>query len=234
MNVDIEREKEGGILRVDGDGAMMEVKQSTSFGPMITNAARSFAKRDESGIQELREAGWGRIPFMQELVMAMREMPNESPGMIETMQDKIAELLNLFGIPNTGIQLPLASLLTIFEKTEATISRDKLIARLGLAQDGQHEDLRPNYDESTEAVLLRSARYFVKSGHRIAMMYQAGISGREIQLPSWVSDWTDTELQKSRVLSLGSQTGLCYAAASETEPEIRLADVEDELIVSGS
>jgi Heterokaryon incompatibility protein (HET) len=214
--------------------AMLRMKQASHMGPLIAKTVRDFSERELSGLQELHEERWSHIPFIKHLVMIFRILPNMTQGMTELLENLIDGCSGVFGEPQTRIKFPLLNLLPSFERTEATDPRDKLFALLGLAEDGDDKALRPNYDESTESILLRYARAFVKNGHGMQMLYQAGIAGRDTQIPSWVPDWTQADLSQSRMLFVRAMTGLSYAAASDASTQIRLTKVQEELIVSGS
>jgi hypothetical protein len=105
---------------------------------------------------------------------------------------------------------------------------------LGLAADGDDSSLRPNYDEPVGSVLLRYAKHFVKTGDGMKLLYQtAGMSNKEIPIPSWVPDWTQSHRLDTISITMTARTGLVYKAAADTSPRIRLADDEDEIVVSG-
>jgi hypothetical protein len=234
FELDAQEDKNEGFSGSISMRLMLDTKYSSRMGPMIANAVRSFSERDQSGLQELREGSWSRIPFVQDLVMMVREQPDTVHGMTDILEKTIEGALGMFGQSQAGIKLPLLGLLHMFEYTETTVPRDKLFALLGLAKDGDSEALRPDYHESTESVLLRYATYFVQSGQGIAALYGAGIVGRDIQLPSWVPNWTQKELSKSRSLSVSGHIGLSYASASDAPAQIRLGKIPEELIISSS
>lgn len=234
FELDHQEDKNEGFAGSISMRLMLDTKSSSRMGPMLANAVRSFSERDESGLRELREGSWSRIPFVQEFVMMLREEPERIHEITDVLEKTIEGALSMFGQSQAGIKLPLLGLFHMFEYTETTVPRDKLFALLGLAKDGDSEALRPDYHESTESVLLRYATYFVQSGQGVAALYGAGIAGRDVQLPSWVPNWTQRKLSKSRSLAVSGHIGLSYAAASDAPAQIRVGKIPEELIVSAS
>jgi hypothetical protein len=209
---------------------MMETKHVSKLGPSIANVIRSFSERD-TGLEELHIGSWSRIPGVREMVMMLRQMPAEATGPITQM---IGQLIESFTSESAGFRLPLCHLLMMFCKSEATNPRDRLFAFLGLAKDGDDSSLRPNYDESVELVFLRYAKHFVRNGDGMKLLYEAaGVSNREISIPSWAPDWTKTDALEKRLINLTTVTGSLYKAAADTAPRIRLADDEREIVISG-
>ncbi|KAH8821389.1 heterokaryon incompatibility protein-domain-containing protein [Xylogone sp. PMI_703] len=212
---------------------MLEIKNASSMSRLFANTIRSFTERDESSLQELREGSWSRIPYVQDLVMMLRELPQDVQFTTDAIEGVLESMLGAFGI-QAGIQLPLMQLLPMFEYAEATEPRDRLFSLLGMAQDGDDKQYYPDYDESTESVLVRFSKAFVNNGFGIDMLYKAGLSGKDMELPSWVPDWTKNELTKNKPLSIGAQTGLSYAAASDIPTQIRVSSShEAELVITG-
>lgn len=229
-NWDIEKEKAEAFAGALSLRVMLEMKHSSTIGPLVANTVRSFSERDETGLEELRIGAWSKFPGIKELVMQLCEVPEATRPITQIM----GQLIESLTPGTTQIRFPLCDLLALFMKSEASNPRDRLFAFLGLAADGDESSLRPDYDESVESVFLRYAKYFVTKGHGIKLLYQAaGISAREIQVPSWVPDWTQSELFNKSTINQIAFTGLFYKAAADTSPQIRVADNEGEIIISG-
>ena len=211
-------------------GLMMQIKYGSKLGPSIANTVRSFSERDATALEELRVGSWGKFPGVKELVMVLRENP-EATGPITQMLGQLIEVLT----PETAEnRLALFELLELFHKSEASNPRDRLFAFLGLAADGDDSSLRPNYDESVESVFLRYAKHFVRNGYGMKLLYQApGVSNREIPIPSWVPDWTQSKVFEKNPIAMIALTGFVYKAAAGTSPKIQLADDEGEIVISG-
>lgn len=224
---DIQEEKDQALSGSFSLRFMIEIKHSTKLGSLYANAVRSFSERDETALEELNIGSWGKRPGVKELVMQLREIP-EATGPVTQMLGQLIETLT----PEVEkIRLPLCHLLIMFGKSEATHPRDRLFAFLGLAADGDALSLRPNYDEPIESVFLRYARYFIETGDGIRLLYQSsGILNKEISIPSWVPDWTQSE---KRPLNQIAIHGLFYKAAANTSPQIRCANDEKEIVISG-
>ncbi|RFU34714.1 hypothetical protein B7463_g1603, partial [Scytalidium lignicola] len=212
---------------------MLEIKNASSMSRLFANTVRSFSERDESALREFREGSWSRIPYVQDLVMALRQMPQETQVTTDVLEEVIEGLMGIFGVQQLGVKLPLIRLLPMFEYADATEPRDRLFSLLGIAEDGSNKSYYPDYDESIESVLVRFSKTFVENGHGIETLYKAGISDRDIELPSWVPDWTKTELSKTKILAVSALTGLSYAAAADVPAQIRLSSIEGELVIAG-
>ena len=214
---------------------MTDQKSNSRRNSTLINLSRGNTERDGGGAQPLRERWATRKPDQKDLFTSLRAMPgNLKPlvpgilgGILEGAMDAVEENLQ----PD---KLPLISVLTMYDDAEATDPRDKLFAFLGVSRDGKKEEFRPNYDESVESTLVRYAKGFVKVGDGVPMLYRAGRSWQEKELPSWVPDWTRVGSLKSQRLAFGAAVGNCYAAADSREPMIRFEGAKNELVVLGS
>ncbi|KAF4430289.1 putative Heterokaryon incompatibility protein, partial [Fusarium austroafricanum] len=90
-----------------------------------------------------------------------------------------------------GKGLPLLWLFESFQHTQSTKRRDKLFGFLGLANDSDAIELRPNYDDTLETIVLRYASVFVKRRSTLELLYRAGGPSSN-RFPSWIPDWTTT------------------------------------------
>jgi hypothetical protein len=93
-----------------------------------------------------------------------------------------------------GTRWMLLYLLEKFGYAESTLSRDRLFALLGFAEDGDNPVFQPDYTMPFEAVIRKFAWAFIDQGRVMEMLYHAGLkpddqtSGR--RFPSWIPDWT--------------------------------------------
>jgi hypothetical protein len=165
--------------------------------------------------------------------MLLRQQPDMVHGITDHLEKTLEGSLNLTGTSQDGVKLPLMKLFLTFEYSEVSVARDRLFAMLGLASDGADKDLRPNYDESTEEVLLRYAKTFIKNGQGLDVLYGAGMVGRDAQIPSWVPDWTQLARNKSKPLAFCAHTGETYKAAADIPSAFRFSNNICELITSG-
>jgi hypothetical protein len=124
----------------------------------------------------------------------------------------------------------LSMLLEHFRYTESTLSRDRLFAMLGLANDGNEVDFEPDYSSTLEEIVLRFARVFVRQGRGMQLLYRAGLHGDVDRFPSWIPDWMT---QRPASLADVSEGGITFAASGPQEPVIKCSPDSDELSVEG-
>ncbi|KAM0330173.1 hypothetical protein ACHAQA_004346 [Verticillium albo-atrum] len=90
----------------------------------------------------------------------------------------------------------LLELLTQCWTFKATDARDRVFALVGIATDGTHPLVAPDYNKTAEQVFLDTARYlFAQQDSLGELLCCAGVGWpREISsLPSWVPDWTTVD-----------------------------------------
>jgi hypothetical protein len=209
---------------------MMETKYSLKTNSMTANVIRSFSERDASALEEFTVSRWSKVPGLKELVMILRENP-EATGPITQMYEQLVEANH----PDSfNFRHSMCDLLMLFSKSEALDARDRLFAFLGLATDGGDISLRPDYEEPVGSVFLRYAKHFVRHGDGMKLLYQAsGVSNREISIPSWVPNWTQPAFFDHNPINMVARYNLSYKAAANTSLQIRLADEEGEIVISG-
>jgi hypothetical protein len=124
----------------------------------------------------------------------------------------------------------LIMLLEHFRNTESTLGRDRLIAMLGLACDGDEPEFEPDYASSFEHVLLNFARGFVRQGRGIQLLSRAGLCQNSDRFPSWIPNWT---IPRASSLHDMVQSGYEFLASGPQEPVIAAAVDSDALLVRG-
>ena len=87
----------------------------------------------------------------------------------------------------------LIDVLDLCRGAQATDKRDKVFAFLNLASDGIVTDLKPDNGEDARETFIRYAKYFVKSGDGMMLLYNTNYlretaHSSTLQLPSWVID----------------------------------------------
>lgn len=129
-----------------------------------------------------------------------------------------------------GEREDLFSLLDAFRDAEATLTRDKYFALVGLsnAADDLHEDpdLRPDYQEAFANVSIRYTRYFLKSrGMKEAIRILSLAQPRypDLALPSWVPAW-DKSLESTTLTGLHPHPirDQLYRTAASSPPYIKI------------
>ncbi|KAH8586696.1 heterokaryon incompatibility protein-domain-containing protein [Bisporella sp. PMI_857] len=128
----------------------------------------------------------------------------------------------------------LLELLSCCVRSDSTRARDHLFAVLGLANDAEDEQFRPDYTVPFEEVVRRYGKAFVRNGKCMELLYQCRLGSQSWRFPSWIPDWTTkyVVLNADAVrASLGSSK--LYCAAGDSQCQARIDDIEDALIVKG-
>ncbi len=111
---------------------------------------------------------------------------------------------------------PLLALLITFRYVQTTDPRDKIYAFRGMAIDGTTSPL-PDYGQSVAEVYHEYAKHFVIKGHGLELIREAGLSKTDLEIPSWVVDW-----------SYNSHSLACnYSRGSRYPPHVSLPDKPD-------
>ncbi|KAI9786881.1 MAG: hypothetical protein M1839_005112 [Geoglossum umbratile] len=91
-------------------------------------------------------------------------------------------------------QSPRPSLLDLARRSKhqkATDPRDNIYALLGLCNEYSTPGLQPDYTEPAANTFRRFATYFVNTGGGARLLIEAAhSSGSDLELPSWVPDWS--------------------------------------------
>lgn len=109
---------------------------------------------------------------------------------------------------------------------EASDSRDKFYALLGLAAEAEDLALYVSYSEPTTCVYQRFARWLVEKDEVMDVLYRSGGPRMLLDLLSWILDWgcrgmTPLVLRDWR----GSdETDPVYSAWTSSKPEARYHD----------
>jgi hypothetical protein len=116
---------------------------------------------------------------------------------------------------------PIQDNLIRFHHFDATDSRDKIFALLGLAADADDVMLNPNYKASVDVVYANVARYLLLRNDSIVILHKAGIGNQRIynNLPSWVPEWhTHPQDEPTSLGTIYKQ--FQFKAAGDTVPNI--------------
>jgi hypothetical protein len=81
-------------------------------------------------------------------------------------------------------------LLEMFRCARSTLQRDRLFCLLGLSTDGNDEAFAPDYTAPFEAIVRRFASGFVRKGHILDLIHNAGMGSEPARFPSWIPNWT--------------------------------------------
>lgn len=93
--------------------------------------------------------------------------------------------------------LNLYAVLAFAQFMEAKDPRDKIFALLPLVQDSTElETFRPDYHVSAESLFIQVAKNAIERDKSLDILAFCGGS-RTLELPSWVPDWTSTDIPKA-------------------------------------
>ncbi|KAH7407062.1 hypothetical protein DE146DRAFT_778741 [Phaeosphaeria sp. MPI-PUGE-AT-0046c] len=116
----------------------------------------------------------------------------------------------------------LLALRDTFHYIESTLKRDHLFSLLGLALDANQQEFVPAYGYTDFASMAcRYGQGFVRQGHGIRILRQAGLAGRSVseqsRFPSWLPDFT--RRSRNRLLNLHDR-GMVYDASKGVDEDI--------------
>jgi hypothetical protein len=128
----------------------------------------------------------------------------------------------------------LLDLLEICRTSSASDPRDCVFSLLGLATEKDEPDLAPDYGEPVEETYLRFARYSVKTGNGVQLLYNAFLETECMQIPSWVPNWSNAGFPTDRVAPDRTSGGISHFAASgDSRASINAIPGTKELVVKG-
>lgn len=89
-----------------------------------------------------------------------------------------------------GEEFDLFTLMRLSRPSLATNPLDKVYALLGIAEECDRDEIKPDYNIPVRDLYCRVARYFIERDEKLDVLSQAG-HGRSIpDLPSWAPDWS--------------------------------------------
>lgn len=116
---------------------------------------------------------------------------------------------------------------------DATDARDKIFALVGIATDSEDQAMNPDYEASTEEVFTNISRCLLTRDQSYDLLHSAGagFDRTQVNLPSWVADWT-SEIWESgvRTLRLFDQG---WKAAGTSKVSICVGNYSRSLVVVG-
>jgi hypothetical protein len=126
----------------------------------------------------------------------------------------------------------LLKLLENFRHAESTLKRDRLVALVGLASDGNEAEFEPDYDSDFSAIVVRFAEAFVRQGRGLQLLYRAGTTdaNQDPKLPSWIPDWTS---KRPIGLHDPSDPDAAFSACGAESAQLTLGPLPGELSVEG-
>jgi hypothetical protein len=130
----------------------------------------------------------------------------------------------------------LISLLDVFRISCATDERDHVYALLALSKEAKDPALVADYREKVEDTYRRYAKYSIGQGKGIDLLYCVTGDHSEMQLPSWVPDWSYSGMPHFRFRTAhgGEKKDVTHfrAGGAAESNSIRLGRRESEIIAS--
>lgn len=133
-------------------------------------------------IKAISEKSLGIVDYTESV--SLEEADKTQQGLVQS--GNLAYLRSI--LPN-NIKPTLMWLLSMFEASRASDSRDHIFALLSLASDASNEALNPRYDRTVLQTCLTYATHFLRSQGDLEVLYRAGLRGQRLLAPSWVPDW---------------------------------------------
>ena len=106
---------------------------------------------------------------------------------------------------DSGLDKTLLQLLRRFHSFQSTNPRDKIFAFLGMAKDREVLGIRPAYEKPARDVYIDAAVRILRNDTTLDLLSSVR-NDKQIDLPSWVPDWSAFDLQLC-----GSNNYLCHA-----------------------
>ncbi|KAG7104842.1 Heterokaryon incompatibility protein 6 like [Verticillium longisporum] len=129
---------------------------------------------------------------------------------------------------------PLLHLLAECWTFEATDPRDMVFALVGLAEDGAHPLVAPDYTKTPEEVFINAARFVymqMNTLHEILPCSGVGWPRRLTALPSWVPDWSITGRSVIAALPKGKRAYQTSGGLVNRGPVVHEKGLEIEVII---
>jgi hypothetical protein len=134
----------------------------------------------------------------------------------------------------TWSRSPLIELLRDNVASNASDPRDHVFALLGVSNEAEEPDLRPDYLEILDQTYMRVAEFMVVNGYGPLLINSVSSRGREPGLPSWVPRWNSKGFNKllhSRTQD--HRVSQVFMAAGQTAQAFRIHESRKILVVRG-
>ncbi|KAL7621616.1 hypothetical protein AAE478_008942 [Parahypoxylon ruwenzoriense] len=128
--------------------------------------------------------------------------------------------------------MPLVRFLQCTQDYQATDSRDKLYALLGMASDVTTDDIVPDYTKPVQEMFLDLVKFMATNRRNLDIISSGRLSLSNHTAPSWLPDWQG--LNTLRPLNSEEPGGHFYRASSHTEAVADLAEFPSALTVKGA
>jgi hypothetical protein len=172
----------------------------------------------------------------------LRKGPNQSKEPAYAQGARQLAFMILLGLGSIA-DLEIHNLLNLLQGsryTRSTDPRDRVYAFLGLSKEPEELELQPDYNEALRDTYVRYARYFVSRGLGPDLLYNVHVGNKEVDLPSWVPNWSDNSIP---IVRLAPQKRINevkwalrdppYNSAGGLDTDMRLGTNPDALIAKG-
>ncbi|KAI1137507.1 HET-domain-containing protein [Hypoxylon sp. FL0543] len=127
--------------------------------------------------------------------------------------------------------MPLVRFVHCTQDYQATDSRDKLYALLGMASDISPDDIIPDYTKPVQEVFLDLVRFMATKRHSLDIISSGRLSVSDSTAPSWLPDWRG--LNPLRPLNSEEVGGHFHRASGNTDAVVDLSDYPTTLRAEG-
>jgi Heterokaryon incompatibility protein (HET) len=112
----------------------------------------------------------------------------------------------------------LINLLIELRTFESSDPRDKVFSIIGIAADGPHDNLGPDYGSDVREVFKRTMSHLIQLDENLQILSQAGSESVADDLPSWVPDWRNPSTTLANIYLLNPKWAKCFSAAGSSKP----------------
>ncbi|KAI0886291.1 HET-domain-containing protein [Annulohypoxylon maeteangense] len=215
----------------------------------------NYPKEALQGLEELfKRTWWKRIWIIQEVVAA-RELvvllgDTIFPWMMlvnlcraiqvaEFLLHPMASMIRSCGYQKFTVldhfrrnkAMPLVRFVHCTQDYQATDSRDKLYALLGMASDVTSDDIIPDYTKPVQEVFLDLVRFMVSNRYDLDIISSGRFVDSNSTTPSWLPDWRG--LNTLRPLNSEEVGGHFYRASGNTHAVVDMAEFPSSLTAEG-
>ncbi|KAI1455534.1 HET-domain-containing protein [Annulohypoxylon moriforme] len=127
--------------------------------------------------------------------------------------------------------MPLVRFVHCTQDYQATDSRDKLYALLGMASDVTPDDIIPDYTKPVQEVFLDLVRFMVTNRYDLDIISSGRLSISDSTAPTWLPDWRG--LNTLRPLNSEEVGGHFYRASGNTHAIVDMTDFPSSLTAEG-
>ncbi|KAI1449094.1 HET-domain-containing protein [Annulohypoxylon stygium] len=215
----------------------------------------NYPKEALLGLEELfRRSWWKRIWIIQEVVAAQepvvllgniifpwKMLVNicQAIQVAEFLLHPMAPVIRSCGYQKFTVldhfrrnkTMSLVRLVHCTQDYQATDSRDKVYALLGMASDVSPDDIIPDYTKPVQEVFLELVRFMITNRYDLDIISSGRLTTSDSSSPSWLPDWRC--LNTLRPLNSEEVGGHFYRASGNTQAMVNMDDFPSTLKAEG-